>query len=65
MNLIPYALLVPMYFADSIGFGEVMKGVSQFDLLVINATILIIMYPKVTKALASYERIQEFYNDCK
>lgn len=65
MNLIPFALLVPMYFAGDIGFGEVMKGVSQFDLLVINATILIILYPRVTKALASYERIQEFYEDLK
>lgn len=63
MNLIPFALLIPMYFADEIGFGAVMKGVSQFDLLVINATILIILYPKVTKALASYERIQEFYEE--
>lgn len=63
MNIIPYMLLVPMYFADEIGFGEVMKGIAQFDLLVINATILIILYPKVTKALASYERLQEFYND--
>lgn len=63
MNLIPYALLIPMYFAGDIGFGEVMEGVSQFDLLVINATILIILYPKVTKALASYERIKEFYDE--
>jgi len=65
MNLIPYMLLVPMYFAGDIGFGEIMKGVSQFDLLVINATILIVLYPKVTKALASYERIKEFYEDLK
>lgn len=63
MNLVPLLMLVPMYFADEIGFGAIMKGVSQFDLLVINATILIILYPKVTKALASYERIQEFYHD--
>ena len=63
MNLVPLLMLVPMYFADKIGFGAIMKGVSQFDLLVINATILIILYPKVTKALASYERIKEFYDD--
>ena len=63
MNLIPYSLLVPMYFAGDLGFGEVMKGISQFDLLVINATILIIVYPKITKAIASYERIKEFYNE--
>lgn len=63
MNLIPYALLIPMYFANDIGFGEVMEGVAQFDLLVINATILIILYPRVTKALASYERINEFYKE--
>lgn len=63
MNVVPLLMLVPMYFADEIGFGAIMKGVSQFDLLVINATILIILYPKVTKALASYERISEFYNE--
>jgi len=61
MNLVPYLILIPMYFASEITFGEVMKGISQFDLLVINATILIIMYPKVVKALAAYERVKEFY----
>jgi putative ATP-binding cassette transporter len=65
MNIVPLLVLVPMYFADEIGFGAIMKGVSQFDLLVINATILIILYPKVTKALASYERIAEFYKEIK
>ena len=63
MNLVPLLMLVPMYFAGDIGFGAIMKGVSQFDLLVINATILVILYPKVTKALASYERIKEFSED--
>lgn len=63
MNIVPLLMLVPMYFADEIGFGAIMKGVSQFDLLVINATILIILYPKVTKALASYERIKEFHSE--
>ena len=63
MNIVPLLMLVPMYFSGEIGFGAIMKGVSQFDLLVINATILIILYPRVTKSLASYERIKEFYEE--
>lgn len=62
MALVPYLVLVPMYFAGDITFGRIMEGVSQFELLVINASILIILYPRVTKAIASYERISEFYN---
>ena len=61
MTLVPLLVLVPMYFAGDIKFGEIMKGVAQFDLIVINATILIILYPKITKILAGYERIKEFY----
>lgn len=65
LNIVPLIILVPMYFAGDIAFGDIMKGSSQFDLMVINATILIVLYPKVTKALASYERIQEFYHATK
>lgn len=63
MNLVPFLVLVPMYFAGDIGFGKIMEGVSQFDLMVINATILIILYPRVTRALAGWERIKEFYEE--
>src|SRR3990167_156395 len=59
--VVPLLVLVPAYFSGDITFGEIMKGVSQFELLVINATILIIVYPNITKVIASYERLSEFY----
>lgn len=62
MNLVPYLVLIPMYFEGAISFGKIMEGVAQFDLMVINASILIILYPRVTKFLASFERIKEFYH---
>jgi vitamin B12/bleomycin/antimicrobial peptide transport system ATP-binding/permease protein len=61
LSIVPLIMLVPLYFEGHISFGDIMKGAGQFDLLVINATILVVMYPRVTKALASYERIKEFY----
>lgn len=65
VSIIPFLLLVPLFFDGGITLGAVMKGVSQFDLIVLNATILVHVYPRFTKALASHERIVEFYRGLK
>lgn len=62
-DIIPYALLLPLYFAGSMTLGSVMQGVSIFVLIVINATIMLQLYPRVTKAQASWHRIKEFYDE--
>lgn len=62
-SLIPYVLLGSAYFAGSITLGVFMAGVATFELIVINATILVVLYPKLTKARASYKIVQTFYKE--
>jgi len=60
--LIPLAVLVPAYFADLISFGQIMGGVGQFDLLVLNFTVIIPLFPRFLQAKASWERLEEYYS---
>lgn len=61
-TIIPLLILVPMYFNGSIHFGEIMKGISEFDLLVANSSILLLLYPSIIRALASYRRLKQFWS---
>lgn len=61
-SLIPYILLFNEYFTRQIDLGGFMNGVSTFELIVVNTTILIAVYPQITRALASYKICKEFYN---
>ena len=63
--VIPYAIMVPMYFYGDYTLGDVLKGVAEFNLLVINATIVMTLYPQVTKAAASWKRVTKFYRKVK
>lgn len=63
MSIVPFLILVPSYFSGEIALGSVMAGVALFDLIVMNATILVLLYPEVTKAQASWYRVREFYED--
>lgn len=62
MYIVPYIVLVPMYLNGVITFGEVMGMSGVFDLLVLNATIIIKLYPNITKSAASWRRIVEFHD---
>lgn len=64
-SIVPYFLLAGPYFNKDITLGGFMSGVATFELIVINATILVIVYPQITKAIASYKIAKEFYNDLK
>lgn len=56
---IPFLVLIPVYMSGAIDFNTMIQGVSTFDLLVANTTILVNSYPLITRALASYKRIKE------
>lgn len=57
--IIPYLLLLPSYLLGNIMFGELIKIATMFQLLVVNADILIAMYPTLIIAKASKERVEE------
>lgn len=59
-SIIPYFLLGTAYFKGDIDFGEFMAGIATFELIVINATIFIQMYPDFVKAKASQLIVKEF-----
>ena len=59
-SLIPYILLSSSFFAGTITLGEFMAGVATFELLVVNATILMALYQKLTRARASKSITKEF-----
>lgn len=62
-SLIPYVLLASAFFSGTITLGVFMAGVATFELIVINATIVMVLYPKLTKARASKHLSQTFYNE--
>lgn len=59
-SLVPFLILSPIYFSDAITFGELMAGVAHFELIVVNATIVILMYPELIKARSSGQIVLEF-----
>lgn len=61
-SIVPYVILATPYFSGEISLGDFMSGVAVFELIVINSTILIMLYPKLTKARASYLLSKEFYS---
>lgn len=62
---IPYIVLSGGYFSGAITLGAFMAGVATFELLVVNATILLILYPNLNKARASQHLINDFYKEIK
>lgn len=64
-SVVPYILLASPYFTGAITLGTFMAGVSTFELIVINATILTVLYPTLTKARASYAIVNKFFKEIK
>ena len=62
-TLVPYILLASSYFSGAITLGDFMSGTATFELIVINSTILLQMYPKLTKARASWGIVSKFYDE--
>lgn len=60
-GIVPLFILVPQYFAGSLQVSDVVQGVSQFELVVVNLGILLTLYNAVIKAQASWMRVIKFY----
>lgn len=63
--VVPYFLLSGAYFSGAINLGDFMAGVSSFELIVVNSTILLQLYPKLMAAVSSSKIAVEFYHDLK
>lgn len=61
-SLVPYILLASSYFSGALTLGDFMSQVSIFELIVINSTIVLLMYPQLTKARVSYNLAKDFYH---
>jgi ABC-type uncharacterized transport system fused permease/ATPase subunit len=57
--VLPYIILIPKLLNGSIDLGLLMRHQSTFGLIVINAAILIQMYPKLIQGNASELRVNE------
>lgn len=62
-TLIPYLLFADSYLLGDASFGDFMGKVASFELIVINSTILVALYPKLTKARAGYNIAKKFNDD--
>ena len=61
--LVPYLLLSTAYFNGTLSLGDFMAGVATFELIVVNSTILLQMYPQLTTARASWALVIKFYKE--
>lgn len=59
MNILPYVVLIPTYFAGHISLGDMVRHQASFALIVINAAILITVYPLLIKGVAQESRVQD------
>lgn len=59
MLILPYIFFLPFYMNGTMSLGLLMQQATIFDLLVLNFTIVINMFPLVTQTIASKERIEE------
>ncbi len=59
--LVPFLILLPMYFTGDINFGILMRDVAAFELIVLNATILLNLYSQLITMFASWHRVKTFY----
>jgi ABC-type uncharacterized transport system fused permease/ATPase subunit len=62
MYTIPFLIMAPAYFRKELTLGEVMQGTLTFDLLVLNATIWVTLYPPIMAAQTAWIRLKEMYD---
>lgn len=62
LNVLPYIVLIPSFFAGDMTLGTLIKHQATFALIVVNAAILVSMYPKFISGKASEERYLEVLN---
>ena len=59
LQALPYLILIPILFAGDMTLGEVVKHSVTFQLIVINAAILITFYTQWVKGTASEKRVRQ------
>lgn len=60
--IVPFLILAGEYFSGSLSLGDVMQQTLAFDLLVLNASILVTLYPQITDAQTAILRVKELYD---
>lgn len=59
---VPWLLLAPALFSGNLTFGEFMANTALFELIVVNSTIAVTLYPEVTKTESAWIRIRTFFD---
>lgn len=57
--ILPYLVLLPSYIAKVITLGDLVQASTVFSLIVVNANILVAIFPVLTAGNASKERMEE------
>lgn len=63
MFTLPFLIMAPDFFAHKVSLGDIVQGTTTFDLLVLNATVWVTLYPAITEAQTAYIRVKELYNE--
>jgi ABC-type uncharacterized transport system fused permease/ATPase subunit len=61
--VLPFLVLLPAFLAGTLSLGEMMAHQATFDLIVVNAAILIAMYVRLVQGTASEKRVKELENE--
>lgn len=59
----PFLILAPSYFSHQITLGDMIKGITEFDLVVVNAAIWVQLYPQIMDIRTALLRVKEMYID--
>ncbi len=62
MTVAAYLLFLDEFFNQGLSLGSYMEKVSVFELLVVNASILVSLYPTLVKAIASQSLVEDFHD---
>jgi ABC-type uncharacterized transport system fused permease/ATPase subunit len=61
LQILPFVLLTPALVAGGITFQEIMEHANTFSIIVVNAAILISIFPVLIRGKASEERVKELH----
>lgn len=59
---VPWLLLAPGLFAGTLTLGEFMANTALFELIVVNSTIAVTLYPDITKTESAWIRVRKFFD---
>lgn len=59
LTVLPFIVLFPIYMKNKMSLGDIMVIATTFQVLVVNVTVLVQMFPTLMQAKASQERLLE------